>query len=110
MRLQVKPKMDEDKNQTQFLLLHAHANAAIECDELPENYENAKIIASNGSFYGARAEIICPPGYKTNGPKLITCLATGQWSSPLSSCIRGKLCEVNCGVSGLCVCVDEIGF
>lgn len=64
--------------------------AVIECDELPTTYENANIVATNGSFYGARAEIICPPGYKNNGPKFITCLATGQWSSPLSACIRGN--------------------
>lgn len=76
----------------QFFFFHSPIKkSAIECDELPEIYDNAKIIATNGSFYGARAEIVCPPGHKTSGPKLITCLATGQWSSPLSSCIRGKL-------------------
>lgn len=63
----------------------------IECDELPEEYENAKIITANGTIYGAKAEIICPVGHKNTGPRYITCLSTGQWSAQLSPCVRGTI-------------------
>lgn len=62
----------------------------IECDELPEEFENAKIIAANGTAYGAKAEIVCPVGFRNTGPRHITCLPTGQWSAPLSPCARGE--------------------
>lgn len=63
----------------------------IECEELPEVYENARIVSINGTVeYGAKAEIVCPVGFKPDGPRFISCLSTGQWSAPLSACIRGK--------------------
>lgn len=64
----------------------------IECEELPEIYENARIVSVNGTIeYGAKAEIVCPNGFKPDGPKFISCLSTGQWSAPILPCIRGKL-------------------
>lgn len=64
----------------------------IECEELPEVYENARIASVNGTVeYGAKAEIVCPVGFKPDGPRFISCLSTGQWSAPLSACIRGKI-------------------
>lgn len=66
----------------------------IECEELPEVYENARIASINGTVeYGAKAEIVCPVGFKPDGPRFISCLSTGQWSAPLSACIRGKILE-----------------
>lgn len=63
----------------------------IECEELPEVHENARIVQINGTTeYGAKAEVVCAPGYKPDGPRFITCLSTGQWSAPLSPCIRGN--------------------
>ncbi|XP_054730248.1 uncharacterized protein LOC129239012 isoform X1 [Anastrepha obliqua] len=60
----------------------------VECDTLPGNYYNTLISAPNGTYYGSRAEISCPPGYRLEGPHVLTCLATGQWSSALPRCIR----------------------
>lgn len=63
----------------------------IECEELPEIHENARIISINGTVeYGAKAEIVCPVGFKPDGPRFLSCLYTGQWSAPLAPCIRGK--------------------
>lgn len=62
----------------------------IECEELPDTYENAKVLTPDGIRLGAKAEIVCIDGFKPDGPKFITCLATGQWSSSLSQCIQGK--------------------
>lgn len=63
----------------------------IECDELPGVFENARIVSVNGTVeYGAKAEIVCPNGFKPDGPRYISCLSTGQWSAPLLPCIRGK--------------------
>lgn len=63
---------------------------AIECDELPDIFENAKILSPNGTSFGARAEITCPAGMKPNGARFITCLASGQWSDSLSVCVQGN--------------------
>lgn len=64
----------------------------IECDELPEEYENAKIVSINGTIeYGSKAEIVCPLGFKPDGPRYISCLSTGQWSAPLAPCVRGSI-------------------
>lgn len=64
----------------------------IECDELPDEYENAKIVSINGTIeYGSKAEIVCPLGFKPDGPRYISCLSTGQWSVPLAPCIRGNV-------------------
>lgn len=60
----------------------------IECDTLPENYHNTIIHAPNGTLYGSRVEISCPSGYKLEGANVITCLGTGQWSDPLSRCVK----------------------
>ncbi|XP_012162901.1 uncharacterized protein LOC101455262 isoform X2 [Ceratitis capitata] len=60
----------------------------VECDTLPGNYYNTIISAANGTYYGSKAEISCPPGYRLEGPQVLTCLATGQWSSALPRCIR----------------------
>lgn len=63
----------------------------IECNELPAEYENAEIITINGTVeYGSKVEIVCPIGFKPDGPRFISCLSTGQWSSPLTACIRGE--------------------
>lgn len=62
----------------------------IACDDLPEVNENARIVSINGTTeYGAKAEIVCPNGFKPDGPRFISCLSTGQWSAPLLPCIRG---------------------
>ncbi|XP_023032751.1 uncharacterized protein LOC6644484 isoform X1 [Drosophila willistoni] len=60
----------------------------VECDTLPGNYYNTIINAPNGTYYGSKAEITCPPGYRMEGPRSLTCLATGQWSSALPRCIK----------------------
>ncbi|TDG43544.1 hypothetical protein AWZ03_010019 [Drosophila navojoa] len=60
----------------------------VECDTLPGNYYNTIISAPNGTYYGSKAEISCPPGYRMEGPRVLTCLATGQWSSALPRCIK----------------------
>ncbi|XP_002010715.3 uncharacterized protein LOC6585075 isoform X1 [Drosophila mojavensis] len=60
----------------------------VECDTLPGNYYNTIISAPNGTYYGSKAEISCPPGYRMEGPRVLSCLATGQWSSALPRCIK----------------------
>uniref|UniRef100_A0A1B0FG42 Uncharacterized protein n=1 Tax=Glossina morsitans morsitans TaxID=37546 RepID=A0A1B0FG42_GLOMM len=60
----------------------------VECDTLPGNYYNTIISAPNGTYYGSRAEISCPNGYRLEGPRILSCLASGQWSSALPRCIK----------------------
>ncbi|XP_017114187.1 uncharacterized protein LOC108137139 isoform X1 [Drosophila elegans] len=60
----------------------------VECDTLPGNYYSTIIHAPNGTYYGSKAEISCPPGYRMEGPRVLTCLASGQWSSALPRCIK----------------------
>ncbi|XP_075157366.1 uncharacterized protein LOC142230616 isoform X3 [Haematobia irritans] len=60
----------------------------VECDTLPGNYYNTIISAPNGSYFGSKAEITCPPGHRLEGPSTLTCLASGQWSSALPRCIK----------------------
>ncbi|XP_017050805.1 uncharacterized protein LOC108094628 isoform X1 [Drosophila ficusphila] len=60
----------------------------VECDTLPGNYYNTIIHAPNGTYYGSKAEISCPPGYRMEGPRVLSCLASGQWSSALPRCIK----------------------
>ncbi|KAH8295588.1 hypothetical protein KR018_006710, partial [Drosophila ironensis] len=60
----------------------------VECDTLPGNYYNTIINAPNGTYYGSKAEISCPPGYRMEGPRVLSCLASGQWSSALPRCIK----------------------
>ncbi|XP_030078881.1 uncharacterized protein LOC111598148 isoform X2 [Drosophila hydei] len=60
----------------------------VECDTLPGNYYSTIISAPNGTYYGSKAEISCPPGYRMEGPRVLSCLATGQWSSALPRCIK----------------------
>ncbi|XP_011293052.1 uncharacterized protein LOC101893869 isoform X1 [Musca domestica] len=60
----------------------------VECDTLPGNYYNTIISAPNGSYYGSKAEITCPPGHRLEGPSTLTCLSSGQWSSALPRCIK----------------------
>lgn len=63
-------------------------STVVECDTLPGNYYNTIISAPNGTYYGSKAEISCPPGYRMEGPRVLSCLATGQWSSALPRCIK----------------------
>ncbi|XP_017074447.1 uncharacterized protein LOC108110075 isoform X2 [Drosophila eugracilis] len=60
----------------------------VECDTLPGNYYSTIINAPNGTYYGSKAEISCPPGYRMEGPRVLSCLASGQWSSALPRCIK----------------------
>lgn len=60
----------------------------VECDTLPGNYYNTIISAPNGTFFGSKAEISCPIGYRLEGPNVITCLSSGQWSSTLPRCTK----------------------
>lgn len=60
----------------------------IECDTLPGNFYNTIISAPNGTLFGSQAEISCPPGYRLEGARILTCLSTGQWSNPLPRCIK----------------------
>ncbi|XP_036677074.2 uncharacterized protein [Drosophila suzukii] len=60
----------------------------VECDTLPGNYYSTIIHAPNGTYYGSKAEISCPQGYRMEGPRVLTCLASGQWSSALPRCIK----------------------
>jgi len=48
----------------------------MECDALPVNHQNAKIL-TNGTMFGSKAD----------GPTYLTCLSTGQWSDPIPNCI-----------------------
>jgi Sushi repeat (SCR repeat) len=57
---------------------------------LPGNHKNSKIFTPNGTFYGSRAEIQCPRGYKLDGPNYITCTASGQWSAPITNCVEDE--------------------
>lgn len=60
----------------------------IECDALPSTHKLAKILTVNGTFFGSRAEIICPSGYELDGPKFLTCTKTGQWSAQIAECVK----------------------
>ncbi|CRL04022.1 CLUMA_CG017140, isoform A [Clunio marinus] len=60
----------------------------VECDALPANHKNSKILTPNGTIFGAKAEIQCARGFKINGPNFITCTATGQWSGPITACVE----------------------
>ncbi|SPP78689.1 blast:Sushi%2C von Willebrand factor type A%2C EGF and pentraxin domain-containing protein 1 [Drosophila guanche] len=60
----------------------------VECDTLPGNYYNTIIHAPNGTYFGSKAEISCPQGYRMEGPRQLSCLASGQWSSALPRCIK----------------------
>lgn len=59
----------------------------IECDALPSTVQNAKIFTPNGTTFGSKADILCPTGFEVDGPSQISCLANGQWSDPIPSCI-----------------------
>ncbi|XP_055712742.1 uncharacterized protein LOC129807475 [Phlebotomus papatasi] len=63
----------------------------IECDVLPATHQNAKFVALNGTFYGSKADVVCPRGYRVEGVKQLTCLSNGQWSHPLPSCVREEV-------------------
>lgn len=60
----------------------------IECDALPLSFKNGKISAPNGTLFGSKAEVQCARGFKLDGPSVITCTSTGQWSGPIASCIE----------------------
>lgn len=62
----------------------------IECEELPVNYKNGKIITPNGTFFGSDAELLCPRGYKPDGPHIVTCTSSGQWSGPIAGCVQDE--------------------
>ncbi|XP_030078880.1 uncharacterized protein LOC111598148 isoform X1 [Drosophila hydei] len=70
------------------LILLSPSLLVVECDTLPGNYYSTIISAPNGTYYGSKAEISCPPGYRMEGPRVLSCLATGQWSSALPRCIK----------------------
>lgn len=61
-----------------------------ECDALPELFENGKLYAPNGTFYGSKVEFVCNQGHKLDGPKSITCLGNGQWTDQLPVCVKSK--------------------
>lgn len=63
--------------------------SVIECDALPTSLENGKILAPNGTFYGAKAEVLCNKGYQIEGPRTILCSIEGQWSEQLAKCVPG---------------------
>lgn len=61
----------------------------IECDALPD-IENGEIIAANGTFFGARAELVCDEGYRAEGGAVtVLCSGIGQWSEVLAVCVPG---------------------
>lgn len=60
----------------------------VECDALAPNHKNSKILTPNGTFYGSKAEIQCARGFKLDGPSVLTCTASGQWSGPVTNCIE----------------------
>lgn len=59
----------------------------IECDALPANVQNVKILTPNGTAFGSKADILCPTGFEVDGPTQIACLANGQWSDPIPTCV-----------------------
>lgn len=60
----------------------------IECDSLPTDFANGKIIAPNGTFFGSKAEVICDKDYTIEGSSSILCSGIGQWSEPLARCVK----------------------
>lgn len=62
----------------------------IQCEILPETYRGGKIFTPNGTYYSMRAELVCPRGFRVDGPRYIRCTSTGQWSEPFLGC-KGKL-------------------
>lgn len=63
----------------------------IECDALPATYKNVNILTPNGTYFGSKAEFQCQKGYTLNGPPQITCTSNGQWSGPVSECIKNEV-------------------
>lgn len=59
----------------------------IECEPLPVTVQNVKILTPNGTTFGSKADILCPTGYETDGPSQLSCLANGQWSDPIPTCV-----------------------
>lgn len=59
----------------------------IECDSLPNDFENGQIVAPNGTFFGSKAEVVCDKGFTIEGSSSILCSGIGQWSEPLARCI-----------------------
>lgn len=62
----------------------------IECDALPTSIQNVKILTPNGTTFGSKAEVLCPTGYEVDGPSQISCLANGQWSDPIPTCVESE--------------------
>lgn len=60
----------------------------IECEALPDSIQNSHISTPNGTFFGSKAEISCPLGFKLDGPQFINCLPNGQWSHPITNCVK----------------------
>lgn len=47
-------------------------------------------MAPNGTFYGAKAEVVCNKGYQIEGSRTILCSIEGQWSEQLAKCVPGQ--------------------
>lgn len=60
----------------------------IECEALPNDFENGQIVAPNGTFFGSKAEVVCDKGYTIEGTPSILCSGIGQWSEPLARCVK----------------------
>lgn len=60
----------------------------VQCDVISPNQKNSKVLTPNGTFFGSRAEIQCARGFKLDGPSVISCTATGQWSGPITNCVE----------------------
>ncbi|XP_045183208.2 uncharacterized protein LOC123541720 [Mercenaria mercenaria] len=63
----------------------------IEIGHCPKYSTNGTVVKTTGSSYGDTIELTCNEKSKLNGPSVITCLSTGNWSG-FSQCIP-KLCN-----------------
>ncbi|XP_053387406.1 complement receptor type 2-like [Mercenaria mercenaria] len=63
----------------------------IETGHCPKYNTSGTVVKTTGSSYGDTIELTCDEKNKLNGPNVITCLSTGNWSA-FSQCIP-KLCN-----------------
>ena len=66
---------------------HAPYCEHIECDKPADVISNGRMISLIFS-YGSTIDYVCDPGYEAEGLTNRTCLASGEWDSPIPVCER----------------------